>query len=204
MYRIDQLSFELSPLCDRKEDIELLAGYYLMRHKIRYRVDAHLNADVMAALKSSTWPGNVRELSNAVLKIVMDAQDEPDGKDHEKTVSLPEMVKSYEAALIQESLKRCASRNKAAEALGIPVSTLRSKLKRIDLHDAFDLDIRLDPSESGNTNLSEKLSRYEISLINDHLSRSRSQSEAARALGIPLSTLRSKVKKYNIDVAACQ
>jgi DNA-binding NtrC family response regulator len=204
LYRMDQLSFELPPLCDRKEDIELLAGYYLMRHKIRYRVDAHLNADTMAALKSSTWPGNVRELSNAVLKIVMDAQDGPGGEAHEKTVSLPEMVRSYEAALIQASLKRCASRNKAAEALGIPVSTLRSKLKRIDLHDAFDPDIRSIPPESGNTNLSEKLSRYEISLINDHLSRSRSKSEAARALGIPLSTLRSKVKKYNIDVAACQ
>ena len=54
LYRMDQLSFELPPLCDRREDIELLAGYYLMRHKNRYRVDAHINADAMAALKSNT------------------------------------------------------------------------------------------------------------------------------------------------------
>ena len=204
LYRMDQLSFELPPLCDRREDIELLAGYYLMRHKNRYRVDAHINADAMAALKSNTWPGNVRELSNAVLKMVMDAQDEPAGKTHKKTESLPEMVKSYEAALIQASLKRCASKNKAAEALGIPVSTLRSKLKRIDLQGAFDLDIRSTSSASDDSNLSEKLSRYEISLINSSLNRCGSQSEAARALGIPLSTLRSKVKKHNIDVASRQ
>jgi DNA-binding NtrC family response regulator len=205
LYRIDQLSFELPPLCERREDIELLAGYYLMRHKNRYRVDARINAAAMEALKSGAWPGNVRELSNAVLKMVMDAQDKPTGTAIKQKTSLPEMVRSYEAALIQASLKRCTSKNKAAKALGIPVSTLRSKLKKIDLHNAAaNLNISSTTQESDNSNLSDKLSQYEISLINKSLKHCSSQSEAARELGIPLSTLRSKAKKHNIDIAPRQ
>jgi DNA-binding NtrC family response regulator len=199
LYRLDQLSFILPPLNQRKEDVPLLGGYYWLRFKRRYRVDAAINLAMLERLTQHSWPGNVRELANTIMKWVVDAKNEAMTAGQAKTSSLPEKLKILEAALIHDSLKRHGSKSKAAQALGLPFSTLRSKLKKIDIRADVDPDgLHLTFPDDG-LSLTEKLNLYETDIISEGLRCSDTQSEAARVLGIPLSTLRSKLKKHNIE-----
>ena len=66
-YRLNVVSLVLPPLRERKEDIPLLAEYFVRKHAPRSgrRVDA-LEPDAVARLTRHDWPGNVRELENAI------------------------------------------------------------------------------------------------------------------------------------------
>jgi DNA-binding NtrC family response regulator len=66
-YRLSVVSIALPPLRDRREDIPLLASFFLARHaaKLGRRFDGFSPA-ALSRLVSYAWPGNVRELSNAV------------------------------------------------------------------------------------------------------------------------------------------
>jgi DNA-binding NtrC family response regulator len=203
LYRLDQIKFELPALNQRREDIALLSGYYLLRFKNLHHVDACIGQAMLERLKSRAWHGNVRELCNAVLKMVLDAKHESASRLLDPSASLPDRIKTFEAALIHDSLKRHPSKTRAAQALGIPFSTLRSKLKKMDFRapedpELFNLPVHLNHGAS----LSEKLSQYEELLISESLKGCETQSEAARMLGIPLSTLRSKLKRHGIEASS--
>ncbi|RJQ85268.1 MAG: hypothetical protein C4519_03435, partial [Desulfobacteraceae bacterium] len=199
LYRLDRLSFVLPALNQRKEDIPLLSGYFLLRSKIQYQVDTVISEAMLERLKAHAWPGNVRELCNAIVKWVLDAKHEAAVCALERSASLPDKLRLFEAVLINECLQRHTNKSKAAQALGIPLSTLRSKLKKMDLCAAMDPQLLDPPGNGDGLSFTEKVNMYEASLINESLKRCATQSEAARLLGIPLSTLRSKLKKYEPD-----
>ena len=66
-YRLNVVSLVLPPLRERKEDIPLLAQYFIRKHAPRAgrRVDA-VEPEALSRLVRHDWPGNVRELENAI------------------------------------------------------------------------------------------------------------------------------------------
>jgi len=70
-YRLNVVSFSLPALCERREDIPVLATHFL--HQLASRYKKMLNgfaSEAMEILVKSAWPGNVRELYNVVEQAV--------------------------------------------------------------------------------------------------------------------------------------
>jgi DNA-binding NtrC family response regulator len=66
-YRLNVVQIELPPLRERREDIGLLAAYFLERIAARWgRGSMHFSSDAMLRLEHYDYPGNVRELENAI------------------------------------------------------------------------------------------------------------------------------------------
>jgi two-component system response regulator AtoC len=77
-YRLNVWPINLPPLRERRDDIPLLAKYFLDRHAEEHRCDApELTAEMIQALQSYDWPGNVRELENYMERAVVLAAGQP-------------------------------------------------------------------------------------------------------------------------------
>jgi transcriptional regulator with PAS, ATPase and Fis domain len=71
-YRLNVLRFTLPPLCERRDDIPLLARHILDEHAILTRQPAKkLSLAALNRLFSYSWPGNVRELQNVLVRAVL-------------------------------------------------------------------------------------------------------------------------------------
>lgn len=142
-YRLNVILFHLPPLRERKDDIPLLANYFIEKYnRIDKRNVRGLTEEVMQLLMQMPWKGNIRELENiierAVLRCKGELIDQKDISISEKerpaedrrltfvpTVSLKEMEKK----VIYHALDQTnGNRTHAAEILGISVRTLRNKL----------------------------------------------------------------------------
>ena len=70
-YRLNVVSLEIPPLCERREDIVLLAMHFLKATSARYGRNVEAFApDALELLFSAAWPGNVRQLLNVVEQVV--------------------------------------------------------------------------------------------------------------------------------------
>src|SRR6266536_1498040 len=71
-YRLNVIPFSVPPLRERKEDIPLLARYFLKEFSGQYgRRPREITDDAIDALMRYSWPGNVRELRNVIERIVI-------------------------------------------------------------------------------------------------------------------------------------
>lgn len=149
-YRLNVYPVELPPLRDRKQDIPLLAQYFLEVYaKETGRKINGFSAAAIAQLQSYDWPGNIRELGHLIQRSMIMANGS-----QINSVVLPEMAKqevkqaeSKEVELktleqmekehILGILKRCNGKvcgtGGAAEVLGLPPSTLNSKMKKLGI-----------------------------------------------------------------------
>ncbi|WP_207061367.1 sigma-54 dependent transcriptional regulator [Motiliproteus sp. SC1-56] len=71
-YRLSVVTIELSPLCERAEDIPLLVSYFLekLRRETGHAI-AVIPEEAMERIEAYPWPGNVRELENALRRAVL-------------------------------------------------------------------------------------------------------------------------------------
>ena len=81
-FRISSLDLILSPLRERKEDIEPLLIHFKKLANEKYNVKKEFSSSAMRALKSYNWPGNVRELENVVEKVYVNVDDRIIRKKH--------------------------------------------------------------------------------------------------------------------------
>jgi transcriptional regulator with PAS, ATPase and Fis domain len=146
-YRLNVIEVHLPPLRERREDIPLLARHFISRTaREQQRDEKAIEPAVMSALINYTWPGNVRELQNAIERAftlsgevvdldslpprVRDAASpvlmrDPDG--------LRPTLEEVERRHIMETLSAVnQDKTRAANVLGIDLSTLYRKLKRYD------------------------------------------------------------------------
>jgi len=143
-YRLSVVPITLPPLRERKEDIPLLANYFLKKYNTKRKKNVKAISDqAMKALVKYNWPGNVRELENAVERAVVLAENDVIkssdllyyGLDVE-TYSRSDMNKikrlvDVEREYITKALEIFSGhKGKTAKALGIDRKTLRTKLKR--------------------------------------------------------------------------
>jgi len=74
--RLNEVTIEVPPLRDRREDIPLLVEHFLALHSGRHRVPTpRITDEALRLLTSYSWPGNVRELEKAVNRGVIFAED---------------------------------------------------------------------------------------------------------------------------------
>ncbi len=143
LFRLNTVEIRLPALRDRKEDIPLLAAYFLRQHSDRYRkLVTAFDVAAMNALVAHPWPGNVRELDHAVERAALMAQgtvvkasdlglyQSPDSSVRLEDMSLEEV----ECFLIKKTLARFDGNvSKAAEALGLSRSALYRRLEKFGL-----------------------------------------------------------------------
>jgi DNA-binding NtrC family response regulator len=151
-YRLNVINVQLPPLRARREDVPLLAEFFIKKYceenqKPHYR----LSSDALKSLMDYHWPGNVRELENVIERAVVLAQTEtidrsllpenvvsPSSKfatlssfAFAKESSLFDIMDTIEKRVIVEMLEQCGwSQTEAADRFRIPLSTLNQKVKR--------------------------------------------------------------------------
>jgi two-component system response regulator AtoC len=71
-YRINVVNIVVPPLRDRKDDIPLLADYFLKRYEEMYNRDSlTISPRLMEMFLKYAWPGNVRELENNIKRLII-------------------------------------------------------------------------------------------------------------------------------------
>ena len=146
-YRLNVFPIEVPPLRERREDIPMLVEYFAERcgERIGKRV-ARIHSETMSSLVEYDWPGNIRELQNVIERGVILAENGTLRLERSvfgvRNEPSPEanVLDRQERDLIQSALVetkgRIAGRNGAAARLGLPPSTLESKIRalKIDKH----------------------------------------------------------------------
>lgn len=149
-YRLNVVGLHLPPLAERRDDIPLLAFYFLRKHALHMeRSVDDIDPATMVALHDYGYPGNIRELENIIERAVILAQEDrltmadlpPTLVDHavhvvrEETGRLPTLAER-EADYIQYVLDRNGqNRTRAAKVLGIDRVSLWRKLKKHGLEE---------------------------------------------------------------------
>ncbi len=151
-YRLNVITIDLPPLRQRKEDIPLLAEFFLQRYaKENDRPARHITPEALRALLTYSWPGNVREVENVIERaVVLSSGPEigtellPDNiagrgtafprMEHRADASLFDIVEDYERHIILDMLDKCNwNQTEAAERFRVPLSTLNQKIKRLSI-----------------------------------------------------------------------
>jgi DNA-binding NtrC family response regulator len=145
-YRLSVFPITLPPLRDRKEDILLLAQYFLDRaSRKQNKVVTGIADHVGAELLTHTWPGNVRELENLMERSVLLAagpviesvdltlKKQVPLKGTERPKSIMENERDHILAALVECEWKIYGKGGAAELLDINPSTLNSRIKKLNI-----------------------------------------------------------------------
>lgn len=148
-YRLMIMEIEVPPLRARREDIALLAYYFLNKHSKRLgKPISGISTGALGALMRHDWPGNVRELENIIQRMIILTEGEhlevdslPDSlaaPRESKSSALdylpPRSLDEVEAYFIRKTLRETqGDRALAADILGIDKSTLWRKIKRYQI-----------------------------------------------------------------------
>jgi DNA-binding NtrC family response regulator len=139
-FRLNTVEIALPPLRARRDDIPLLAGYYLTRYaKESGRQPLELSEAARRALESHDWPGNVRELAHVMQRAALLARDEAvevadlQLGEHEATETLENLtLEQAERYVIQRALESCGGDVAAAAVkLGMSRSALYRRLEKL-------------------------------------------------------------------------
>lgn len=154
-YRLNVFPVNIPPLRERADDIPLLAGYFTQKHALRMnkRIKT-IDKQTIDALSTYQWPGNVRELENFIERaVILTSGSELQAPLTELAVSTngdkvaagptvatapaPVSLADAERAHIEEILRQTrgviGGKGGAAELLGLPISTLRNRMKKLGL-----------------------------------------------------------------------
>jgi len=149
-YRLNVFPIEIPSLRERKEDIRLLVEYFIDRYarKAGKRITT-VDKKTLRLLESYPWPGNIRELQNVIERsvIVCDTANfsvdeswlpqQPLVTQPGSRTELPQTLVAQEKSMIEAALKESRGRvfgpTGAAAKLGIPRSTLESKIRSLKI-----------------------------------------------------------------------
>jgi transcriptional regulator with GAF, ATPase, and Fis domain len=142
-YRLNVFPIELPPLRERKGDVPLLVNYFVDRYAKRAgKKIKHIQKKTLETLQDYSWPGNVRELQNVIERSLIIAEtnefaidkswvaNEPSGAATDRKSNERQLI---EAALAQSSGK-IAGAGGAAARLGLPPSTLESRIRSLRIN----------------------------------------------------------------------
>ncbi|MCM8710757.1 sigma 54-interacting transcriptional regulator [Clostridium sp. SYSU_GA19001] len=146
-YRLNVLTFSLPPLRDRKEDISLLAEYFIktISTKLKKTISG-ISAEALQQLEKYHWPGNIREFQNIIERAInmcdgniITSKDLPFyianfSPKEENLINLVNgellPLEEYEKELITIAMKKYKSYNKAGKALGLTHRTVALKCEK--------------------------------------------------------------------------
>ncbi len=149
-YRINTFPINLPALRDRREDIPLLAEHFVHKHAERLGKDiTALSAPMLSEILAHHWPGNVRELESIIERSLISSGDDSVLKLAGPLVTakqapaisvnpppgnfgnLASINRAHIIRVLDQTDWRIAGKEGAASVLGMPPSTLRSKMKRL-------------------------------------------------------------------------
>lgn len=148
-YRLRVIEIHVPALRDRRDDVPLLANYFIDKYAKRFdkQVDG-MATPVLGALMRHDWPGNVRELENVIQRAIIMTKDkviDMDSLAPEIARSAefssraidhmqPQTLEEIEVYFIRKTLRETSGdRTLCAEILGIDKSTLWRKIKRYEI-----------------------------------------------------------------------
>ena len=136
-YRLNVYTIQIPPLRDRREDIPVIADFYVRKFSLAYHRPAErLSESALLALRNYDWPGNVRELINVIERAVITCKTSLittrnlpfHTKETDKISDLN--LKEIEKFHIELALRRTGNnKTRAAALLGISRKTLIKKVK---------------------------------------------------------------------------
>jgi len=150
-YRLNVFPIEIPSLRERREDIPLLVEYFIDRYARKAGKDIRgVNKKTLQLLQSYPWPGNIRELQNVIERSVILCETEVFSIDEnwlpqsatltlepKHQVELPRRLLVQEKDMIEAALKETRGRvsgpTGAAAKLGVPRSTLESKIRSLKI-----------------------------------------------------------------------
>jgi PAS domain S-box-containing protein len=146
-YRLNVVPVIIPPLRERREDIPLLIFHYTELFNHKYNLEIKFSKEAIDVLYKYNWPGNVRELANLVERVVVTSQEsliKPEllpkkylTRAHDPAElgtnfnSLSDAVEMYELQFVKNTLEICKTREEAASKLGISLSGLTRRMRRL-------------------------------------------------------------------------
>jgi len=140
LYRINTVEIHVPPLCDRVEDIPLLAQHYLNYYAKKYhKLVSKIAAEAMDKLKRYAWPGNIRELQHSIERAVIMTDSETlqesdfllsrtlTASTSNHTLNLDEVEKS---AIVKALQMHSGNISKAADELGLTRASLYRRMEK--------------------------------------------------------------------------
>ena len=144
-YRLNVIPIDLPPLRERKNDVSLLAKYFLKKFAIEQEKNIdRIDPEAMRLLLDYSWPGNIRELENSIEHAVTLSKsdkifmsDLPNiliAKVKTQPTKKTKVLAANEENLIRQALNDCNwNKTSTATNLGISRSTLYEKLKKYNI-----------------------------------------------------------------------
>lgn len=145
-YRLNVIPLFLPPLRERREDIPLLADFFLHRFAVKLQKTVEsISETALTLLVGYSWPGNIRELENIIERTInlVDGpvvlarhivlyQSSPMKKEAEaiKTETLAEALAETEREILSTALKRCQSSRQLGKILGLSHTAVLNKLRK--------------------------------------------------------------------------
>ncbi len=150
-FRLNVFPIDVPSLRERQEDIPLLVEYFIHRYARKAGKSIRgMNAKSLDLLQSYAWPGNIRELQNIIERsvIVCDTENfsideswlswQPLASEPKSRTELTRKLASQEKEMIEAALRESGGRvsgpSGAAVKLGIPGSTLDSKIRSLKIN----------------------------------------------------------------------
>jgi len=141
-YRLNVFPIMIPPLRERPEDIPLMVWAFVREFQKRMGKEIEsISKKSMETLQSYTWPGNVRELRNVIEHAMILSNDRTlvahlpkvGSSEVGATLKLDEMERSHIVSVLERTGWRVAGKGGAAETLGLKRTTLRAKMKKLDI-----------------------------------------------------------------------
>ena len=141
-YRLNVFPIRVPALRERPDDIPLLVWRFIEEFSRRFgkQIETVPNAD-MAALQGHPWPGNVRELRNVLERAMITATGptlritlpRPRPAGDRRSERLADVVKAHLEQVLESTGWRIRGNNGAAERLGLPPTTLETRMAKLGL-----------------------------------------------------------------------
>jgi len=145
-YRLNVFPINLPPLRERKDDIPLLVWHFVRQFSQRLgkQID-HIPDDVIEALQRHHWPGNIRELQNLIERSVImtscgvlhppfaDLEILSQEEQLDQVRTLADAERAHIAMTLRETNWVLGGRGGAAVRLGLPRTTLISRIRKLGI-----------------------------------------------------------------------
>jgi chemotaxis protein methyltransferase CheR len=143
-YRLNIFPITVPPLRERRQDIPLLVEHFVdkISKRLGKTIDI-ISAAVMTILQNYYWPGNIRELENVIERAVInssgtrlhlvDELKKPVKDPSRANQTLAEVERAHILQVLAQTGWKVSGHNSAAEILGLDRSTLRARMRKLQI-----------------------------------------------------------------------
>lgn len=187
-YRLNTLEIKLPPLRERKEDILAFIYHFMKVYNQKYEMNKTISLAMVEKFMEYSWPGNVREICHMIQRLIIMCPHEIIDLDCLPGEMLEEQKSKAEKITAPQELEL---QQESTQELGVKDNISVLGLAEDDKK-PFLIDV-----EKGDS-LKQIVAQVESEVIREVIGKTENLQEAARQLGIEISTLTKKKQRYNI------